>query len=193
MDIEEVCGVVWRALAQTDHSMSAQDLASAESLPAGDIRRALATLSQSGLLQRDQSVTPPVYRLQRELNALQWAQAVEAGVELPDLEAHARLKSGQREQDVLKAAARGDVEKDRERQAVRRHTIQQERLAGRRASQAAQTDLARLVADVKAAFAILPPAPAGQTAAEDEAVRKALEDAQAEAERALQALQASLR
>jgi hypothetical protein len=192
MDIEEVCGLVWRALALSDKPMNAQEISVSESLPAGDVRRAVAALGQSGLVLRDPSANPPAYRLQRELNALQWAQAVEAGVELDDLENHARLRAGEREQDVLKVAARGEVEKDRARQAARRRTVQEERLAGRRASRAAQTDLARLVADVKAAFLVLPQA-APDASPEDEALRKALEDARLEAERALEALQASIR
>lgn len=188
MDIEEVCAVVWHLLAVSPISLNSQMIADEESLVAGEVRLALAHLNRSGLLWRDQSQSPPTYRIKQELNALEWAQAVEAGVNLADLETHARLKAGQSAQDVLKIAATGGVEKNRQKQDKRRRDAHQKWLEGRSATRAAETDLARLVADVQAAFSStmlgLP---------DDDEVKKALNLAQEEAQRALQALQASLR
>lgn len=188
MEIEEICGIVWYKLAHSDTSLSALMIAEEESLNKGEVVRALAKLNQAGLLWRKQEESFTYYRIKTELNALEWAQAVEVGVELVDLESFARLKAGQNVEDVLNIATSGEVEKNRERQIERKKVAHQKWLEGRKASRAAETDLARLVSDVRSAATQI-----NSHLPEDDEVKKALKIAQEEAERALLALQASMR
>ena len=185
MDIDELCGDVWHHLAHQNKAINVQDITDDLGLDATLVRKAIACLNQAGLLMRD--AIGRGYQIKGDLNALEWAHAVEIGVRLNDLEQYARLKSGQKPKDILEVTLGNDLEKVKKKQKEARQKTQQALIEGRRATRVAQTDLAQLVNDIRQVSA------REDVQTGDEYVQRALQEAQAEAEKALEALLKSMR
>lgn len=176
-------------------------------------RPAYASIAVHKPAAPSQTMSRFVYSLVPSLDALSWAQAVDVGVPLAALEKHARLHSSVRREAERLASASAParvMEADRQRRRQRREAD----MDGRAASKAAATDLARLLADARAALRAAPAdilptvqknkATTGKTktgqavleaamARRQAALREILEHATASAEQALDALRASLR
>ena len=185
MDIDELCGDVWQHLAHQSEPTTVQDLTDALADDATSIRKAIACLNQAGLIQRD--ALGRGYYIKRELNALEWAHAVEVGVRLMDLEKYAKLRAGQNQKDVLDISLGTQLEQTKKKQKASRHKAQQALLEGRRATKVAQTDLAQLVNDIRQV------SDREDVRLGDVYVHQALQEAQKEAEKALEALLKSIR
>lgn len=195
MESSETTGVVWEALAKATDPYAVEHLVDDTGCSPTDVRKALARLREARLVAMA-TERPSTYYIIRELDALRWAKAVDMGVPLSVLERYGRLAPGVRT-EALKLATSGELEVlDQQRIQIKRQH-RERLLAGRAASRAAMTDLARLVEDTRSAVRV--PEADGVSAdskavqARRRAVESLLQQAVSEAERALKTMQDSLR
>lgn len=186
MDAEEINGLVWETLASKGQPLTNEELSRETGQPDVVIRSCLGRLRQASLVEA--SATSPVrYSVVLGLDALRWAQAVSLGVGLLSLERHAGLSSSVRAQ-ALKMATDGSLDKLEERARAEKRRTRDAVLKGRAASKAAASDLAKILEDTTAA---LSSAQKGKSESGD-AVALLLEQANAEAKKALDGLVKSL-
>lgn len=148
----EIVGVVWEALAKADRPQTAEGVVSATGLDAGDVRKALARLREGQLLESVANGSRFAYRIQNSLDAVRWARAVDFGVPIKVLERHARLPSAEREK-ALRVASEGKIELLERQRTARKRQERHRAIEERALARVANTDLARLVSDTKAAAA----------------------------------------
>lgn len=155
MDRFEAAGLVWEALAKAPTAWSSTHVIDATGLDGGTVRRVLAALRENKLVEADVSRGSALfaYTAVRELDALGWARAVEIGVPLSVLEAHAKLASGVRD-EALRLALAGRLDTLSEQAHERKRQERDRAIEGRIASRVAATDLAQLVSDTRAAASL---------------------------------------
>lgn len=146
MDLSEIKGLVWEALARSKAAMSPDDVSNETGLDMRDVVRSLAGLRQVRLVEVSSPLPRPTYLPVTQLDALRWAVALEEGVPLSVLEQHASLAMAGR-QEALRLATTGEVDKVRENAKQERQRQREEVLRGRAATRAAQTDVARIADD----------------------------------------------
>ena len=146
MDLSEIKGLVWEALARSKGAMSPDQVSDETGLEMRDVVRSLAGLRQVRLVEISSPLPNPTYLPVTQLDALRWAVALEEGIPLNILEEHASLAMAGR-QEALRLATSGAVDKVRENAKQERQKQREEVLRGRAATKAAQTDVARIADD----------------------------------------------
>jgi hypothetical protein len=111
------------------------------------VRNALVRLRTAGLVSITQD-RPRLYRARTVLDALTWARAVDAGVPLPLLEAHAQLDHKER-QKALALASSGEVARVQAEEARQKQADNRAIRLNRAQSLVAATELGRLVEDAR--------------------------------------------
>jgi len=142
-DLELVISAIWEALAKSGIAQDVDSLSletGAEGVP---VRTALSKLRDAKLVDVTQD-SPRLYRARTIIDAIGWAQAVGLGVSIVALETYANLNEKTRAK-ALAMAARGEVERHVETQAAEKRQAREQIRRHRAKSQAAATELGRLV------------------------------------------------
>lgn len=186
MDAEEINGLVWETLASSGRALTSDEVARETGQSGVSIRSCLIRLREANLVEVGEEL-PHRYSVILGLDALRWAQAVSLGVGLLSLERHAGLSSAARAK-ALKMATDGSLDKLEEKARSEKRRAREKILKGRAASKAAASDLARILEDTTAALSTAKKGESGS----DTAVALLLEQANAEAQQALDGLVKSL-
>lgn len=150
----EDIGMVWEALIQLQGYRCIDDISNECGFDGAFIRKALFSLTGCGLVVRQKETEVFRYAAITELSSLSWAQAVGAGVDLEILELHAVLTRAGRE-EAVSMATNGFLDQLGEEERNKRREAREKLLTGRAASEAAATDLAKMVLDVNAAVSLV--------------------------------------
>lgn len=146
MDLSEIKGLVWEALAKSSHPLTPEEISDETGLELRDVVRSLAGMRQVRLVEIAAPLPKPTYTSVLQLDALRWAVALEEGIPLSVLEKHASLTISGR-QEALRLATTGAVDRVRDDAKNERRQQREEILRGRAATRAAATDVARIADD----------------------------------------------
>lgn len=186
MEQEEFNGLVWGTLAEQAQPVSVADLAKLAGQALVKVQTVVSRLRNHGLVEVVQA-QPMTVQVARELDPLRWAQAASLGVDLLLLERHARLSASARA-EALRISTDGTLERVERRRQQEKSRARASIIEGRAASKAAATDLAQILRDTQAAQAAATP----PKNARERAIAALLNQASAEAEKALEGLKRSL-
>lgn len=187
MEAEEINGLVWDILAEAGKPMDINELTLETGQPWLAVQSCLARLKKASLLKVQGPDSDPLYQVELNLDSLRWAQAVSMGVGLLALERHARLSASAKVK-ALQMATDGSLDKIEEKDRQKRRKQRDEAIRGRAASRAAASDLALLLKDTTAALS----SAKGVSEKSSRAVASLLEQANSEAQKALDGLVKSL-
>lgn len=221
MEATEICGLLWRVLAEQSTAVSLPTLGELSGLSRYQVSLGIAKLRSNNLLlittsSPDGSLStgapsadPPsdparldsarlnptqdLFRLKLSLNSLEWAQAVEIGVDFDALETYATLLQASMA-EVVALAESGALAVERDRQHQAKISARQQALQGKVNSRLAETELAGLLGDINylvdhpEAFALVPT----DTPDDVTAMQRSLQLMKQEAEGALDGLRHSL-
>lgn len=148
MDLSEIKGLVWEALARSPGAMSPEQVVDETGLDMRDVVVSLSGLRQVRLVEISAPLPKPTYLSSTQLDALRWAVALEEGIPLSVLEKYASLALAGRK-EALHLATTGAVDRIRSEAKDDRRRQREEVLRGRAATRAAATDVARIATDTK--------------------------------------------
>lgn len=139
--------LIWDLLASNNSLMSINKISEETGIEPQYVRISLAKLCGENLLQKIEKNT---YKINKILTALQWAKAVELGVDIELLEKYAKLETNQDE--ALLVTIDGTLEQHDQNIKEEKRKVRIHYLEGKAATEAAKTDLAKIVSDTE--FAI---------------------------------------
>jgi len=168
---------VWELLAVKNDYLSIGDISKQLGLEDHESRISISKLLKYDIIEKKINNEKALYRIITVLKALQWARAVELGIDIESLEKFAKLDTSKEE--ALKVTMDGSLEEHEENIQKEKMQKRHNYLEGKAATEAAKTDLAKIVSDTKSAM---------DSKSNNKFVNALLKTANEEAEHALQTL-----
>lgn len=168
---------VWELLAKNNGYLPVVEISSQLGLEDHEARISISKLLKYNIIERKSHNDKQVYKIMEVLEALQWAKAVELGIEIESLEKFAKLDTSKEE--ALKVTIDGSLEEHEENIQEEKRQKRHNYIEGKAATEAAKTDLAKIVSDTKNAL---------DKKTNNKFVNALLKTANEEAEHALQTL-----
>jgi len=133
---------IWENLASSDSSKNIEEISKDTGIDEQQIRISLSKLSTYKLIYKEKQNNVFYYKVENTLDAFSWAKAVEIGVEIETLEKYAKLVC---EEDSLEITTNGRFEEEEKKKEEEKIEKRNKFFYGKAATEAAKTDLAKLV------------------------------------------------